>query len=450
MTTFAEGDVVEVWSKTKYRWMRGHIVSVVQPTEGGSAGSGEVKIKLGNQAQCLDPGEFDQLRHLCVFEAPPVDPEAPPLCCLRTLRRRFYTTEAGAPRHLVGGEHHPRIGMATLEKLWHESMEDSNVQGPYKPGSRTAAVVQQEQDDIHRRVKKSFQEQNHLWCLGQDDASISVDLCEWVHNALIRIQHPGPAAAQTISAQLKRRDPKMLPQLVKRWMHMDTSGTGFISKSDLTEVFRQDYRPKVSRHIAEKMALGMLHELDEKGLGRTSYAEFVLTSLGIDCTEVVLYWYDLSNDWAKYLSPLLLGSWEGGLWHTGISVFGREYFYGGRICWGPPGATVWGRPTRAMRLGLTTRKLDDLRAHIFETLDKKFDRVSYDVLDRNCNHFVEETTQFLMGKSIPDEVRLQPQRLMGAPVARMFRPLLNRWLGRVEEGPLVKDNSRRNISAGGA
>lgn len=258
----------------------------------------------------------------------------------------------------------------------------------------------------------------------------------------MRIHHPGPAAAKRIASELAAGDPKMLPQLVKRWMQMDISGSGFISKSALTEVFKQDYRPKRAFHIAQKMALGMLRDLDEKGLGRASYSEFVLTSLGISCTEVVLYWYDLSNDWAKYLSPLLLGSWEGGLWHTGISAFGREYFYGGRICWGPAGATVWGRPTRALRLGLTTRKLDDLREHIYKQLDKRFDRKSYDVLDRNCNHFADEAAQFLLERSIPDEVRLQPQRLMGAPLARMFRPLLNRWLGRIEQDSKPDENAK--------
>jgi len=361
-------------------------------------------------------------------------------------------------RHLEGREQEPRIGVAAFEKLWYDSLED--------PALRLSS---EERDLLHQRVKKSFHEElRSNWCLGQDDSSASVDLCEWLHQALMRIHHPGHVAAKRIAMELAKGEAKMLPQLVKRWMQMDISGTGSISRSDLTEVFRQDFRPKRPHHVAEKLALGMLRDLDEKGLGRASYSEFVLNSLGVSCTEVILYWYDLSNDWAKYLSPLLLGSWEGGLWHTGISAFGREYFYGGRICWGPSGATVWGRPTRAMRLGLTTRKLDNFRDHIYTQMDGKFDRKSYDVLHQNCNHFAEEAAQFLLGRSIPDEVRLQPQRLMGAPVARMFRPLLNRWLGNIEEeakpaqarrersarleeeAKPAEAAGRRNVSAGGA
>lgn len=376
---YREGDAVEVWSKTRHRWARGSIVSIdISKEKGAAPGGGEVKVKLDDHGTFLDPGEFDQLRHCVIFEALPVDREALPASCLRSLRRCYFTTEAVAV-----SLQDMRVTMATLVKVWRDSLED--------PALRLSS---EERDLIHQRVKISFQELRSDWSLGRDDSAASVNLCEWLHQALMRIHHPGPAAAKRIASELAAGDPKMLPQLVKRWMQMDISGSGFISKSALTEVFKQDYRPKRAFHIAQKMALGMLRDLDEKGLGRASYSEFVLTSLGISCTEVVLYWYDLSNDWAKYLSPLLLGSWEGGLWHTGISAFGREYFYGGRICWGPAGATVWGRPTRALRLGLTTRKLDDLREHIYKQLDKRFDRKSYDVLDRNCNHFADEAAQF--------------------------------------------------------
>jgi len=303
--------------------------------------------------------------------------------------------------------------------------------------------------------------------LGRGEASASVDLCEWLHHALMQIDNAGADAAKAVEAELAAAEPEMLPVLVNRWMQLDSSCTGFLSMDDLAEAFRHGTESKISSRHAEKMALGMIRDQDEKGCGRASYSEFVLNMLGVDCTEVVLYWYDLSNDWAKYLSPLLLGTWEEGLWHTGISAFGREYFYGGRICWGPPSATVWGRPTRALRLGVTTRKLQDLRDQIFEKLDRKFDRTNYDVLDRNCNHFVDEVSQFLLGKSIPEEVRLQPQRLMNAPVTRMLRPLLNHWLGRVEEGaveapagpgataiqspiPGAQAGGHKKVSAGGA
>lgn len=437
--TFNEGDVVEVWSKSKHRWLRGHILSVaLSKEEGAAAGAGEVKIKLGTATDSLEPGEFDTLRHCVEMEHLPVDPEAPPCCCLRALRKRHFSQEGGTLRTSAGGEHLPRIGMSTLETIWLDALQEEQPE---------ALSSRQDQELVRHRVKKSFQDLRAHFSLGSSDLGASVDLCEWLHHALMRIHHPGPDAAKTIANELAAQEPKRMSRLVKRWMLMDTTGTGMITLSDLTEAFKEEFRPKLSHKVAEMNALAMLRDMDAQGKGRASYSEFVLRMLGIESHEVIMYWYDLSNDWAKYLSPLLLGSWEGGLWHTGVSVFGREYFYGGRICWGPPGATVWGRPTKAVRLGLTTRRLDELREHIFTDLDRKFDRKSYDVLDRNCNHFVDDTTQFLLGMSIPDEVRLQPQRLMNAPIAKMMRPLLNHWLGRVEEGP---PQNRRSGRVGGA
>jgi hypothetical protein len=233
---------------------------------------------------------------------------------------------------------------------------------------------------------------------------------------------------------------------------MDKSGSGLISRDDLADALQGEMGFRLPVRVAYKIADGMLHDMDESGLGQCSYGQFVLRCLGQECTEVVLYYYDLSNDWAKYLSPMLLGSVEGGLWHTGVAAFGREYFYGGRVCYGPPRCTIWGRPTRALRLGVTTKSLDSLRQFIFLKLDRKYDRKSYDVLDRNCNHFADEVAQFLLGRSIPDDVRLQPQRVMGSPVARLLRPVLNRWLGRVEETkPQEEAGGNRRVSiVGGA
>jgi hypothetical protein len=338
-----------------------------------------------------------------------------------------------------------RLGKSALERLWHAAFEEETGKPP----------AQEEQDVIRKKVKNSFEALGVRWILGQDDASGSVDLCEWLHAALLLIHPPGPDAAAALATELSSQSRRTLQRLVTRWMRLDRLGTGLVSKDELAEAFRQEFWPRLSLRVSERMASSMLHNLDARGFGQASYGEFVLRCLGVECTEVVLYWYDLSNDWAKYLSPLLLGSWEGGLWHTGIAAFGREYFYGGKICWGSPGATIWGRPTRAQRLGLTTRSLDELRDYIFLEMDRKFDRNSYDVLEHNCNHFVDQTSNFLLGRGIPDEVRLQPQRVMGAPVARMLRPLLNHFLGRVEEGkkPVPEEEATkrpRGVSKGGA
>lgn len=418
---FRDGDDVEVWSKSKERWMRGKITSIIKDVdaEGNkNPTAGSVKVKLlAHTDKWVDPTQFDQLRHYVAFERP-ADPEAPPCRFFFALRNRYFPDDSSS----TGGEHQLRIGMAAVEKLWLEAVQED------------MSAPREGKEIIQGRIRRSFKALKVSCHLGEDEALGSVDLCSWLHQELMLLHPPGPSAAKTIANELSLLGAKTLPRLVGRWMRMDANGTGVVSKTDLAEAFRDEFRPRLSIRLAEKMAALMLHDQTESGFGQASYSEFLLRCLGIECSEVALYYYDLSNDWIKYASPMLLGSWETGVWHTGLAAFGREYFYGGRIFYGPPAATIWGKPTRAMKLGLTTRSLDDLRAYIFEDLDRKYDRKGYDVLDRNCNHFADEAAKFLLGRGIPDEVRLQAQRLYNAPMARIVRPLLNRWLGRVEDG----------------
>lgn len=52
--------------------------------------------------------------------------------------------------------------------------------------------------------------------------------------------------------------------------------------------------------------------------------------------KVVVHLYDLSGGMAKVFSPMFLGKQIEGIWHTGIFVYGKEYYYGGGICVGEP------------------------------------------------------------------------------------------------------------------
>jgi hypothetical protein len=53
-------------------------------------------------------------------------------------------------------------------------------------------------------------------------------------------------------------------------------------------------------------------------------------------TNVKVYLYDISNGMAKSLSPMFLGKTIEGVWHTGLVVYGNEYYYGGGVCQGTP------------------------------------------------------------------------------------------------------------------
>lgn len=47
---------------------------------------------------------------------------------------------------------------------------------------------------------------------------------------------------------------------------------------------------------------------------------------------------------AKQFSPIFLGKMIDAIWHTGLVVYGKEYYFGGGICAGTPKTTVYGYP----------------------------------------------------------------------------------------------------------
>jgi len=51
--------------------------------------------------------------------------------------------------------------------------------------------------------------------------------------------------------------------------------------------------------------------------------------------KVAVHLYDISGGLARQLSPMLIGKVIEGLWHTGVVVYGKEYYFGGGICVGP-------------------------------------------------------------------------------------------------------------------
>jgi hypothetical protein len=54
---------------------------------------------------------------------------------------------------------------------------------------------------------------------------------------------------------------------------------------------------------------------------------------------VELYLYDISNGMARNYSKFLLGKQIDAIYHTGLVVYGVEYYFGGGICQGFPGVS---------------------------------------------------------------------------------------------------------------
>mmetsp|Transcript_124615 Transcript_124615/g.265828 ORF Transcript_124615/g.265828 Transcript_124615/m.265828 type:complete len:455 (+) Transcript_124615:113-1477(+) len=157
--------------------------------------------------------------------------------------------------------------------------------------------------------------------------------------------------------------------------------------------------------------------------------DFLSLCLGRREWEVTLHLYDLSRGAAAWLSPWLLNQKLEGVWHTGIVVYGREYYFGGELYTDMPGETGFGTPMFSVSLGYTLRHREELHAFVAQTLRPLFKRENYDAAFNNCNHFTDRVSMYLLGKHIPEEVLCQPELLLRSTLGRTLRPLLTLALG---------------------
>jgi hypothetical protein len=172
-------------------------------------------------------------------------------------------------------------------------------------------------------------------------------------------------------------------------------------------------------------------ELD--GQVKITPADFLALCLGRREWEVTLHLYDLSKGIATLLSPWLLKEKLEGVWHTGLVVYGKEYYFGGDIYYDTPAKTGFGTPRIAIRMGTTLRQKDELHAFIVDELKPVFTREAYDAARNNCNHFTDKVTMFLVGRHIPEEVLRQPELMMQSSLGRTLRPILTKVLGQYFE-----------------
>eukprot|EP00026_Physarum_polycephalum_P006495 Phypoly_transcript_06539.p1 GENE.Phypoly_transcript_06539~~Phypoly_transcript_06539.p1 ORF type:complete len:512 (+),score=69.70 Phypoly_transcript_06539:146-1681(+) len=161
---------------------------------------------------------------------------------------------------------------------------------------------------------------------------------------------------------------------------------------------------------------------------------------------VTLHVYDLSQGMARQFSPALLGRQINGIWHTGIVVYGKEYYYGGGILNDVPLRTPYGNPVETHNLG-TTEITQEMFEDFLNGLRSKYSMEKYHLLENNCNHFTNECSQFLLGKDIPVHISGLPADVMNTPFGMMLKPMIDQFFSAQGWGAAMGPVSAQNPAA---
>ncbi|XP_043958663.1 desumoylating isopeptidase 1b [Gambusia affinis] len=141
---------------------------------------------------------------------------------------------------------------------------------------------------------------------------------------------------------------------------------------------------------------------------------------------VQLYVYDLSRGMARELSSLFLGRQVDGIWHTGVVVHGKEFFFGGGgIAHCQPCGTVLGQPNSIVDLGYTEVNEDLFQEYLDSLAESEYRGDKYNLFEHNCNTFSNDVAQFLTGKTIPSYITDLPSEILSSPLGQDLRPLLD-------------------------
>lgn len=165
--------------------------------------------------------------------------------------------------------------------------------------------------------------------------------------------------------------------------------------------------------------------------------------------KVLLNVYDLSQGLARQLSTSFLGKAIDGIWHTGIVVYGNEYYFGGGIQSCPEGQTPYGRPVKIVDLGNTEVPKDVFEDYL-QDISPRYTAQTYNLLQHNCNNFSEEVSQFLCGVGIPDFVLKLPEEVMNSPMGALIMPMIQQFettlrYGGVPQVPHASPNHLPNV-----
>lgn len=128
----------------------------------------------------------------------------------------------------------------------------------------------------------------------------------------------------------------------------------------------------------------------------------------------------------------LLGTHIEAIYHTGIVVFGTEYWFGQGLQCAPQETTQtqFGAPMREETLGVT-----ELTQDIFEDwlrdATSRYSANTYSLLEHNCNNFSDEAGTFLCGVGVPKKILDLPQTVLRTEIGQALKPFLGMFENRM-------------------
>lgn len=152
---------------------------------------------------------------------------------------------------------------------------------------------------------------------------------------------------------------------------------------------------------------------------------------------------------ARQFSRGLIGEQIDAIYHTAIVFNNAEHFFGQGIHRKVPGTTHHGRPMKVIKLGTTHLPLEVIEEYL-QSLESIYTPESYDLFVHNCNNFSQDLSMFLVGKSIPDEIRSLPETFLRTPMGQMLRGQIDQSMRTMTQAPdaVAGANARRPSTNG--
>lgn len=139
--------------------------------------------------------------------------------------------------------------------------------------------------------------------------------------------------------------------------------------------------------------------------------------------------YDISNGRAAAWSQLILGRRIEAVWHTGVQVFGLEYFYAGGIEVMTSSSvedTYDMEIVEEQLLGYTTQTREAFQSYL-RSISDCFTPDTYDLCRWNCNHFSDACVRFLLnGSGIPDSILHLPDTVRSTFIGALILAFVER------------------------